>query len=278
MKRTLQASRPGSVHAGRPHSKRRPVGRAIAWLAGLSLVAGPAIAQFNPWVNPGAGNWFAPENWYFGAPQAGSAVSIDNGGLALISSAGAQAAWLVLGSGGGQGQLAAFGAGTLTVDSWLDVDRGTMQVLSGARVWVLDSARPNVYASAEIGRVGPGALVVSGAPRVLPTFHQPGGGQVRRRRGRHHHGGQRRTGRQPERGTEPQQRHRQRRECRVGGRRRDRSPLQRHAHRGRPRQPEHRRCFGIVRRHYRRSPAPGRRSNSGLRPVLCSSVRQAQAP
>lgn len=176
MNGTLQSPQSGSVRARRARPKRRPVWRALAWLAGLCLVTASASAQTTHWSNPALGNWFIPANWDAGVPQAGSFAELGNGGLPFIAGSGAAAYRVSLGGAGSTGRLDVTGAGRLTVGALLQVNNGTMQILDGAAVL---QAEPLTFTASGtvFGYGGTGRLLVSGAGSILTTTGEMSLGQ-----------------------------------------------------------------------------------------------------
>ncbi len=107
-----------------------PVARhaGLAFLATM-LLSGTAHGQ-SVWSNTGAADWNTGENWTPAAvPTAADIVVIDNGGEAQITTAGASAATLILGSTDGttSGRLTITAGGTLTTstDAAIIGDYGT---------------------------------------------------------------------------------------------------------------------------------------------------------
>ena len=113
----------------------KSLGRVVTLFV-CALTAGSGSA--NTWTNPAVGNWFVASNWSSGVvPDAGQDPVINDGGLALVSSAGAVAHDLVLGPSlflsGNSGSLDVQGPGVLTLSDRLYLGVGTMQVSSGGR-------------------------------------------------------------------------------------------------------------------------------------------------
>ncbi|OEO32306.1 hypothetical protein VW23_012230 [Devosia insulae DS-56] len=136
-------------------------------LAATALSALPASAA--EWVNPGTGNWLAPDNWNSGSvPNASDVSFVGNDGTSRVTGGDDAVSDIVaIGSEAGNGTVEVSGAGSsLTVGSDLflgDYSVGTLNVSDGGVV--------NIGNIAHVGyNLGSsGAATVSGAGSKLST-------------------------------------------------------------------------------------------------------------
>lgn len=134
-------------------------------LLGVIALSVPLAAQANLWAHPASGDWFLASNWIIPAavPTAADAVTIDNGGTALIPAAGAVAASLAVGSGG-SGALGVNG-GELTTSMVTHIasaagSQGTVSVSGPSGRWTANGV------TGFIGFGGYGTLNISGGGSV----------------------------------------------------------------------------------------------------------------
>ncbi len=86
-------------------------------LCGLAVgqlsISGAGLAQTTNWTNPGSGNWTSAGNWDNGVPNNSLTAAIENGGTAIVSTAGQTVGdWQIGASGSGAAIIQ--GGGALT--------------------------------------------------------------------------------------------------------------------------------------------------------------------
>ena len=148
-------------------SARRTGITIFALTAGFIVTTSVAFAQVD-WVD-GNGNWFDPNNWDAGVPQASTNAFIDNGGSASIAGGTATSQDLFLGTSNGFGGLSLSGSGQLTtrggyIGGYFGFDSHATgsATVAGSSKWIL-SGQGNLLV---IGGSGTGILDVSSGGSV----------------------------------------------------------------------------------------------------------------
>lgn len=162
----------------------------------LVLLAVAPAAGADEWVNTGTGDWFQGGNWDDGSvPTADDDATIDNGGLAIVRSAGARSNEMTVGSGD-SGSLGVTSGGTLGSSSGWVLGGGEVSVSGEGSTWsttnglhvgrtgrgviriVAGGAVDNSSNIALLGETGTGHVTVGGAGSTFENLWLSVGGRL----------------------------------------------------------------------------------------------------